>query len=365
MDDNFYTYLVNQALAEGISDEQCFAVLKSQAVELLPLLNSAFTVRKKFFGKDVLIHILNNVQNGCCPEDCRYCAQSQDSKSDIETYAAKPDTEILEEAKAAYENGAFRYCLVYSGRKLSRQQIEHLAGLVKRIKSLYPLEVCVSAGILDAQSMACLKESGVDRVNHNINTSERFYPQICTTHVYQDRIRTIQTAKANGLEVCSGVIIGMGEADDDIVEMARTLRKLSVASIPVNFFMPIPGLPLSAPSTFSPDYCLRVLCLFRFLNPSAEIRIAAGRELYLRDLEVMALYPANSLFLEGYLNTQGKDSRRTLQMIKDAGFTIVSEHGLDDLLDGNQEAILSASLELKTREKNQPADFLKNESGQP
>ena len=245
----------------------------------------------------------------------------------------KSREEILGEAKLAYENGAFRYCMVFSGRGPSSARTDELASLVRDIKAQYPLEVCVSAGLLDDAKAAVLAEAGLDRLNHNLNTSEEHYAEICTTHTYQDRINTLRAAKRSGIEMCSGLIAGMGEPASDLVEIAKTLRELEAESIPVNFLLPFEGNELVTPQGLSPQYCLRVLSMFRLTNPTAEIRIAAGREFHLRSMEVMALYPANSLFLEGYLNAKGAASNRTYQMIVDAGFEIVSDFSAEQLLE--------------------------------
>jgi biotin synthase len=194
------------------------------------------------------------------------------------------------------------------------------------------LEVCVSAGLLDDAKAAVLADAGLDRLNHNLNTSEEHYAEICTTHTYQDRIETLRAAKRNGIEACSGLIAGMGEPASDLVEIAKTLRSLEAESIPVNFLLPFEGNDLVEPVGLTPEYCLRVLCMFRFTNPRAEIRIAAGREFHLRSMEVMSLYPANSLFLDGYLNAKGAASNRTYEMITDAGFEIVSDFAATDLV---------------------------------
>lgn len=333
MDRKFYAQLTDTSITgEALSTKMARDILVSEQIDLLPLLNAAYEVRKKFVGKEVTIHIINNSQNGYCPEDCHYCAQAKSSKADIEEYPLKFDDEILAEAKNAYEKGAYRYCMVFAGRGPSQGRVEHLARLIREIKSRYPIEICVSAGLLDRKKAEILKDAGLDRLNHNLNTSEQYYPKICTTHTYHDRLTTLQAARQAGLQLCSGVILGMGEEVDDVIETMYTLRKIEAESIPVNFFIPIKGVQLSKQSDLSPDYCLRVLCLYRFLNPKAEIRVAAGRELRLRSMEVMALYPANSLFLDGYLNARGAERSRTFQMIKDAGFTIQSDHSLDDLL---------------------------------
>jgi len=334
MNQEFYRQLAELSISgEGLSREDCLQILTSNAIETFPLLNAAYEVRKKFVGKSVAIHILNNAQNGYCPEDCHYCPQAKSSQAEIEEYPLKSDEEILAEARNAYEKGAHRYCMVFAGREPSLKRTDHLARLIREIKVQYPIEVCVSAGLIDEEKGKTLKAAGLDRYNHNLNTSAQQYSKICTTHTYADRLETIKSARKSGLEVCSGIIAGMGESAEDIIEMAETLHQVEAASIPVNFFMPIPGVVLSNHPHLTPEYCLRVLCLFRFLNPKAEIRIAAGREIHLRSMEVMALYAANSLFLDGYLNTKGEGRARTFQMIKDAGFTIESEYPLEDLIE--------------------------------
>lgn len=333
MEPSFYLNIQNTSLNGAVlSTGLCRRILADRQLEILPLLNAAFEVRKKYTGKTVTIHIINNAQNGFCPEDCHYCAQAKTSKADIDEYPLKPDEEILAEAKNAYEKGAYRYCMVFAGRGPSLKRIEHLAGLIEKIKSHYPLEICVSAGLLDRKKAQILKNAGLDRLNHNLNTSQNHYPNICTTHTYADRLKTLQAAREAGIQLCSGIIVGMNESAEDVIEVAGTLRRMNVESIPVNFLMPIPGNVLDKKPDLSPEYCLRVLCLYRFLNPKAEIRIAAGREMHLRSMEVMALYPANSLFLDGYLNTKGEKRLRTLQMIKDAGFTIESNFPLEELV---------------------------------
>ena len=354
METTFYQELTTNSLQdELLSDASCEKLLTGSDVELLPLLNAAYQVRKTYFRNEVQLHILNNAQNGYCPEDCHYCAQANSATTDIEAYPLKPDAEILEEAKRAYESGAYRYCLVMSGRGPSAKRVSHLAELIHTVKARYPIEVCLSAGLIDVESARVLKAAGLDRLNHNLNTSEVHYPKICSTHTYQDRMETLQAAQTAGLACCSGVIVGMGEETDDLIKVAKALRKLEVASLPVNFFLPISGTQLSesvtaqrsVPTTLTPDYCLRVLCLYRFLNPRAEIRVAAGREHHLRSMEVMALYPANSMFIDGYLNAEGSTATRTLEMIKDAGFTVkINGEGTEQL---NQEEVEKRDVLLK------------------
>ena len=354
METTFYQELTTTSLkGELLSDAACEKLLTALEVELLPLLDAAYQVRKTYFQNAVQLHILNNAQNGYCPEDCHYCAQASSATADIEAYPLKPDAEILAEAKHAYESGAYRYCIVMSGRGPSPKRVAHLAELIHTVKARYPIEVCLSAGLVDVESAEVLKAAGLDRLNHNLNTSEAHYPKICSTHSYQDRMDTLQAAQTVGLACCSGVIVGMGEGTDDLIKVAKELRQLEVASLPVNFFLPISGTQLSEsvsaqqrmPTTLTPDYCLRVLCLYRFLNPKAEIRIAAGREHHLRSMEVMALYPANSMFIDGYLNAKGTTASRTLEMIMDAGFTVKTKG--EDLKQIGQEETENRNVLLK------------------
>ncbi len=338
MDRSLYIDLAQKSMTgQELDDQICRHILSDEGLELLPLLDAAFTVRKHFRGKEVVVHILNNAQNGHCPEDCHYCAQAKTSQSDIEEYGLKSDDEMLAEARQAYSKGAYRYCMVFAGRGAGQSRVKRLSHLIRQIKSEFPdKEVCVSTGFVTPTAAVELKAAGLDRLNHNLNTSESHYPNICTTHTFADRLNTLQAAQQAGIQLCSGMIVGMGEMHKDIIEVAKRLRALKVASIPVNCYMPIEGTILAKPN-LSPDFILRVLCLFRFLNPAAEIRIAAGREMHLRSMEVLALYPASSLFLQGYLNAKGSSNARTLRMIKDAGFEIKSDKNLDEVLAREEE----------------------------
>ncbi len=318
-----YSRLAESALRdEPPSEADALWILDGEDVELLPLLQAAYRPRARHFGRKVMVHILNNVQNGLCPEDCGYCSQSRDSEATIRKYAIKSDEEILAEAEHAARAGASRYCMVLSGRGPTLERTRKLAGLIRRVKQRYPIEVCLSAGLLEEEHARILAEAGLDRLNHNLNTSESHYSQVCTTHSYADRIRTLQAARKCGIESCSGFILGMGESSRDIVELSFRLRELEVPSIPVNFLIPIDGNPLQSDGSLTPERCLRALALVRFVNPRSEIRAAGGREGHLRSLQPLALYPANSLFVEGYLTTRGDAVEETYRMIRDAGFEI-------------------------------------------
>ncbi|RMH27857.1 MAG: biotin synthase BioB [Planctomycetota bacterium] len=306
-------------------------ILTEEAVPLLPLAHAAGLVRRRFFGDRVQVHMLHNVQCGACPEDCGYCGQARTSDAPIAAHKLKGRDEILAEAKRAKDAGAFRYCMVLSGRGPDDADVDFMAGCIREVKARFGLETCLSAGLMDEAKARRLKDAGLDRLNHNLNTSKARYPDICSTHTYGDRVETLRAARSAGLAVCSGLIVGMGESADDIIEVGRHLRALGAESIPVNFLVPIPGnaitRPVSCGAPLTPAFCLRVLCAMRLLNPSAEIRMAAGREIHLRSLQPVALEPANSLFIDGYLLTRGSPAFETLRMIRDAGFTVALPAG--------------------------------------
>jgi len=320
------TELAERALAgEPLDRATALGILKDgddETIALPALLSAAYAVRHHYFGDSVRVHVLNNAQNGHCPEDCAYCTQAKTSSADINPYPMKSPDEILAEARAAHEAGAHRYCMVFAGRGPSAGRTGQLADIVKRIKSELDIEVCVSAGLLNEDKADQLAEAGVDRYNHNLNTSPRNYASICSTHTYEDRENTLASARAAGISLCSGMIVGMGETREELVELAETFRAMEVESIPINFLLPFEGNLMNRPVDLTPRYCLRVLCLFRLMCPSAEVRVAAGREHHLRSLEPMALQPANSLFLGGYLNGRGAEARKLYRMFQEAGYTL-------------------------------------------
>jgi len=309
---------------EDISREEGRAILNLPDDEIMDALQAAFEVRKVRFGNRVKVCVLQNARSGLCPEDCHYCSQSSLSTADIDKYPLMEKELLLDGARRAVAAGAKRYCMVTSGRGPSDEDIEHFCDVTRAIKAQLPLEICVCAGLLTEAQARHLKAAGVGWVNHNLNTSRRFYPEICSTHTYQDRLETIKNVQRAGLMTCSGGIVGMGETDDDILDLAFAVREQRMDSIPVNFLHPIKGTPMEAFNFLTPMKCLKVLCLFRFLNPTSEIRAAGGREVNLRSLQPLALYPANSIFVEGYLTTPGQQAQEARKMIEDMGFEVES-----------------------------------------
>jgi biotin synthase len=318
-----YDALADKALnGEVLTRDEMTAVLEAPDERLPELLQAAFRVRHHYFGKRVQIHMLMNAKSGLCPEDCHYCSQSSISTAPIDKYPLLSKEKLLEGALRAKAAGAVRFCMVNSGRGPTMKEIEALADTVREIKSKVEINICCSLGLMDEEKATILKDAGVERVNHNLNTSRRHHPDICTTHTYEDRVSTIENVKSAGLSNCSGGIIGMGETDNDIIDLALSLRELDIDSIPLNFLHSIPGTPLENVKQLTPQRCLKTLCLFRFVNPSKEIRVAGGREVNLRSLQPLSLYPANSIFVNGYLTTPGQAASDAHQMIADLGFEI-------------------------------------------
>lgn len=316
--------LADLVLSGGQVDrQQALSILHSANEEVLDLLSAAFRIRHKYFGKEVQLYFLMNAKSGLCPEDCTYCSQSKVSTAEIPKYNILNREKLLEGAAQAAERNAGTYCLVISARGPSENEMKAVESIVPQIKAKHDLKICACLGLLDDDQARRLKAAGVDRVNHNLNSSPDFYSRICTTHSYQDRIETLNSIRRAGLEICSGGIIGMGETEEDVVEMALELRAQGVASIPLNFLNPIDGTPLAGQDDLTPQYCLRALAMFRFVNPDCEIRIAGGRELHLGSLQPLGLYAANSLFVGDYLTTSGQAPEKDEQMIREMGFETV------------------------------------------
>jgi biotin synthase len=322
-----YAVHADRALAgTAPSRADALAMLQGADDDLRDLLFAAFRVRERYWGRRVKLCMLRNARNGLCPEDCHYCSQSAVSTTAIDSYRLLPRADLVEGARSAVARGARRYCMVTSGRGPSARDIDQIGAATREILAEHPeLEICVSLGIMDEPQARQLKAAGVGWVNHNLNTSERFHPEICTTHTYDDRVGTVRAVKKAGLSVCCGGIIGMGENDEDVVDLAFALRELGVDSLPLNFLLSIGGTPLADTVPLSPVRALRALCLMRFTNPAADIRAAGGRERNLGDWQGLALYPANSVFIDGYLTTVGLATAPTRTLVESMGFTVESD----------------------------------------
>lgn len=319
-----YEMLADQVLDGHIlTDEEALSILVSTDEDLLLLLHAAYKIRKHYYGNKVKLNMIMNTKSGLCPENCGYCAQSIVSKAPIEKYSMMKREEIIAGAKRAAELNAGTYCIVASGRGPADRELDIVIDSVKEIKAKHEhMTVCACLGLLKPDQASRLKEAGVDRYNHNINTSAAHHDHITTSHTFDDRVNTVDLVKQSGISPCSGVIIGMREAKEDVISMARSLYAMDADSIPVNFLHAVDGTPLGGTDELTPVYCLRVLCLFRFINPTKEIRISGGREVNLRSLQPFGLYPANSIFIGDYLTTAGQESSRDRQMLEDLGFEV-------------------------------------------
>jgi len=308
--------------------DELLAVLSGSDDDLLDLVAAAFRVRLRYFGRRVKLNYLVNMKSGLCPEDCFYCSQRLGSQADVVKYTwLKPD-ETREAVAAGVRAGATRVCLVASGRGPTDRDVARLAPAIEGIKAEHPgVEVCACLGLLSEGQADRLREAGADAYNHNLNTSEERYADICTTHEFADRVGTVEKAKHAGLSPCSGLIAGMRESDDDLVDALFALRELEPDSVPVNFLMPFDGTPLEGTWELTPQRCLRILAAARFVFPDVEVRLAGGREIHLRSLQPLALHIANSVFLGDYLTSEGQAGRADREMIEDAGFVVQGAGG--------------------------------------
>ena len=304
------------------SRAEALELLMSSDDDLLDVLHASFLIRRYYFGRNVTIHVIKNAKSGSCTEDCAFCSQAGSANTDSPRYALQKVEELVEGARAAYRLKALRYCIVTSGKSPDSQALDIICEAARLIKKEVPIQICGSLGILNTGQAEKLKKAGVDRFNHNLESSERFYPSICTTHSYSERKRTAEIVKASGMELCSGGLIGMGELPEDRVEMAFALREIEADSIPLNFLDPRPGTALEKLTKLTPADCLRTLAMFRFVNPDKEIRVAGGRETCLGAMQVLSLYAANSIFTKGYLTTPGQGYEEDMDMIIKAGFHV-------------------------------------------
>ena len=339
--------------------EDALDVLRATDEELLALVVAAGRLRRKHFGNTVKVNYLVNLKSGLCPEDCHYCSQRLGSTADILRYTWLRADEAVAHAEAGLRGGATRVCMVSSGRGPTDRDIERVAGMVGALKAEHPqVEVCACLGLLKDGQAQRLREAGVDAYNHNINTAESHHDEIVSTHTYADRVDTVTKAKDAGLSPCSGLIAGLGETDEQLVEALFALRALDSDSIPVNFLMPFDGTPLEGTWELTPSRCLRILAMARFVCPDKEIRIAGGREMHLRSLQGLALHVANSIFLGDYLTSEGQAAEADLELVRDNGFVVLGSS--DDDAPAGDLALDSSGHDPAKRRRGAGTDLLPN-----
>ena len=308
-------------LAGGKIDEEQIDILLAEGErDFFDLLYWANKIREKFFGNKIKICSIVPGRLGGCDQDCKFCAQSTRYETDFSKTRTTSDEEILNAAEQAKLNGVANFGIVYSGRTVSTKELTRLQGLIKQIRNEFGLRVCASLGVITAEQAQRLVQSGLSGYNHNLETSEQHFGRIVTTHKYADRVRTIQVAQKAGLRVCAGGIFGIGESDDDRVQMALELRRLSVDTVPMNFLHPIEGTPLGGTKTLEPREILGVIALYRFILPQTNLKIAGGRVLNLRDLQSWMFYAgANGILSGDYLTTTGRAVKEDMRMLADLG----------------------------------------------
>lgn len=287
-------------------------------LSLPELMSRADKVRQEFAGSKLELCNILNAKSGLCNQDCKFCAQSVRHQTGAPVYPFKAKEEILEAAKRAKDIGAERFDIVTSGETLSRDELDKACDAIAEVTSKIGIKMCASLGSLDEEAFISLRQAGLSRYHHNIETSPGYFPRIVTTHTFQDRIRTIKAAKRAGLEVCSGGIIGMGETLEDRVEMAICLKELDVDSVPINVLVPIKGTPLETQGTLSCHEAIRTIAIFRIILKDKIIKIAAGRESVFKDFQVMAFMAgANGMLIGGYLTIKGRQVSEDRKLIEE------------------------------------------------
>lgn len=313
------------------TEDDALAVLRAHDDELLDVVAAAGRLRRDHFGRTVKVNYLVNLRSGLCPENCGYCSQALGSSADILKYKWLSPEDALGQAAAGLRGGATRVCMVSSGRGPTDRDVDRVADMVGTIKAEHPeVEICACLGLLADGQAERLRAAGVDAYNHNINTAESHHDQIVQTHTYADRVDTVEKVKGAGLSPCSGLIAGLGETDEQLVEALFALRDLGSDSIPVNFLMPFDGTAFENVWNLTPARCLKILAMARFVCPDREIRIAGGREMHLRSLQGLALHVANSIFLGDYLTSEGQAAQADLELIRDHGFTVLGATPADE-----------------------------------
>jgi biotin synthase len=313
---------------ERIGRDDALALLASAEQDPWPVLAAADRVRRRWRGRAVHLCSIVAVKLGRCGEDCRWCAQSAHWPTNIAAHGLLSTAEVLRAAEAAAAMGAERVGLVSSGARLSQAERDSLVASAAAIRERTGLAVCGSFGALTVQEAKGLASSGITRYNHNLETSARHFPHVCTTHTYEDRVRTVRAVGEAGMELCCGGLFGMGETDEDRVDLALAVRDLGSHVVPLNFLHPIPGTPLADAAALSPMKILSIVALFRLVLPDRTIKLAGGRERNLRDLQGLMFFAgADSCIVGNYLATKGRPGQEDLQLIRDLGLEVAGAGG--------------------------------------
>jgi biotin synthase len=313
---------LKQGKEDMVNREYALSLSALQGTELYELLHIANKLRSEYRGSKVDLCSIVNAKSGACPEDCSFCAQSAHSKTDTNIYPLLDKQEILKAASSAKQNKARRFCIVTSGKNPSGSELDKICEMVSEV-NLMGLLPCATLGMLNRDQLCRLKDAGLHRYHHNLETSEAFFKEICTTHTYKDKLRTIECAKSIGLSVCSGGIFGLGESWEDRIDMAFAIRDSGADSVPINFLSPIAGTPLDSREALSPMEALKIIAIYRVIMPESEIRICGGRHATLRNLASHLFFAgADGLLIGNYLTTLGGDPAEDIQLIKNLGLEL-------------------------------------------
>ena len=304
---------------QSITKVEAIQISALPKTEIFDLFAAANKIRQAFRGDSVDLCAIVNAKSGACPEDCSYCAQSSRSKTETAIYPLINKNAVIEKAKEARDAGVKRFCIVTSGRKIGKNELKEICSMIKDIRGMGLLP-CSTLGLLNKDELKFLKDSGLERYHHNLETSERFFPEICRTHTYSDKLKTIDSAIAAGLSVCSGGIFGLGETWEDRIDMAFKLKELPIDSVPINYLIPVKGTPLGEQDMLNPFEALKIVSLYRFILPQKEIRICGGRMQVLGEFNSMVFMAgADSLLTGNYLTTTGRTFSDDQLLIKDYG----------------------------------------------
>ncbi len=302
-----------------ITREEALALAEMPLEELCA---AADEIRRFFCGDKFDLCTIVNGKSGKCSENCKYCAQSASYHTAVETYPLLDTEALLEQAQYNQSRGVHRYSIVTSGRNLNAQEVSQACGSIRKIKESLDISICVSFGLLEEADFQKLRQAGASRVHNNLEASAGYFPQVCTTHTQQDKIRSIEAARKAGMEVCSGGIMGLGESMEDRIDLAITLRELQIKSVPVNMLNPIPGTPYeNNPRLTEEDMC-RIVAIFRFLLPDAFIRLAGGRGLMEDQGRRCFCSGANAAITGDMLTTSGITIQRDLEILKELGYQV-------------------------------------------
>ena len=311
---------------DSISVEEALAILDEDERWALPLIVRANRVRERFFANKILTCSILNAKSGNCREDCKFCPQSVHSSSVIEEYTLLKEKDILKAAATAEQTGAHTFGIVSSGRTMAAQaEQDQVCNAVNKIATDTGIGPCASLGVADEKFLQKLKNAGLVSYHHNLEAAESFYPEICTTRSFQDNLKTVAAAKKVGLKVCCGCLFGLGENNQQRVELLESIRQLDVDSVPLNFLNPRDGTPIKDKNLrpLRPLECLKIIAVARLMMPNKTIRVCGGREYNLRDMQSWIFAAgANAIMIGAYLTTSGRNIADDLQMLRDAGMEL-------------------------------------------